>query len=52
MLWLASDEASFVTGEIMEIDGGLSLTTNMFHEWEKENATQQVGKSIKKTIYS
>jgi len=28
--WLASNEASFVTGEILKVDGGQSLTTNRY----------------------
>lgn len=30
LLWLASDDASFITGEILTIDGGQSLTTNKY----------------------
>ena len=30
MLWLASGEASFVTGEILIVDGGQHLTTNKY----------------------
>lgn len=35
ILWLASDDASFVTGEIMTIDGGQSLTSNNFSDYLK-----------------
>lgn len=30
ILWLASSDASFVTGEILTVDGGQSLTTNKY----------------------
>lgn len=33
MLWLGSEDASFVTGEILTIDGGQSLTTNSFPDY-------------------
>jgi NAD(P)-dependent dehydrogenase (short-subunit alcohol dehydrogenase family) len=36
MLWLASDEASFVTGEILVVDGGQSLTTNKYDDFLKD----------------
>jgi enoyl-[acyl-carrier-protein] reductase (NADH) len=36
MLWLGSDEASFVTGEILVVDGGQSLTTNKYEDYRKE----------------
>lgn len=36
LLWLASDDASFVTGEIITVDGGQSLTTNTYADYLKE----------------
>ena len=36
ILWLASDDASFVTGEILTIDGGQSLTNNNYVDYLKE----------------
>jgi len=39
---LASGEASFVTGEILTVDGGQSLTTNKYQmQVEKELYAQQ-----------
>lgn len=31
ILWLASSDASYVTGEILTIDGGQSITTNLYN---------------------
>lgn len=36
MLWLGSDDASFVTGEILTVDGGQSLSTNNYNDFLKE----------------
>jgi len=36
MLWLASEDASFVTGEILTVDGGQSLTSNNFSDYLKQ----------------
>jgi len=33
MLWLGSEDASFVTGEIMVMDGGQSLTSNDYPKY-------------------
>jgi NAD(P)-dependent dehydrogenase (short-subunit alcohol dehydrogenase family) len=32
---LASEDASFVTGEILTVDGGQSLTTNNYGDYMK-----------------
>ena len=36
ILWVGSDEASYMTGEIIPVDGGQSITNSLFQEWEKE----------------
>ncbi len=36
LLWLASSDASFTTGEILTVDGGQSLTTNRYGDYLKE----------------
>jgi len=41
ILWLASDDASFVTGEILTIDGGQSLTNNNYVDYLKELEAQK-----------
>lgn len=41
ILWLASEDASFVTGEILNIDGGQSLTTNNFSDYLKVLAEEK-----------
>lgn len=33
MIWLASEDASYCTGEILTIDGGQSLTTKKYNEF-------------------
>lgn len=33
MLWLGSEDASFVTGEILVMDGGQSLTTTNYFKY-------------------
>jgi len=35
MLWLSSNEASYVTGEILTIDGGQSLASNTYNDYLK-----------------
>jgi hypothetical protein len=36
ILWLASDDASFITGEILTVDGGQALTSNNYGDYLKE----------------
>ena len=36
ILWISSSDASFVTGEILTIDGGQSITTNRYGDYLKE----------------
>eukprot|EP00831_Metopus_contortus_P016940 TRINITY_DN17130_c0_g1_i3.p3 TRINITY_DN17130_c0_g1~~TRINITY_DN17130_c0_g1_i3.p3 ORF type:complete len:109 (+),score=19.39 TRINITY_DN17130_c0_g1_i3:150-476(+) len=36
ILWLASEEASYVSGEIMVMDGGQSLTTDLYEPHMKD----------------
>lgn len=43
MLWLATTDASFVTGEILVVDGGQSLTTNKFDDYLKDLQGQRGG---------
>ena len=43
---MASSDASFVTGEIMVIDGGQSLTTNNYDDYLKELEAQKKGEGI------
>ena len=42
MLWLASSDASFVTGEIMIVDGGQQLTTNKYDDFLKQLDQQKI----------
>lgn len=41
MLWLASNDASFITGEIFTVDAGQSLTTNKYEDFLKEIEAQK-----------
>ena len=41
MIWLASNDASFVTGEIFTIDAGQSLTTNKYEDFLKDIEAQK-----------
>jgi NAD(P)-dependent dehydrogenase (short-subunit alcohol dehydrogenase family) len=34
--WIASEDASFVTGEILVVDGGQSVTTNRYDDYLKD----------------
>lgn len=34
--WLCSDEAKFITGEITNVDSGISLTSSNYNAYEKE----------------
>ena len=36
ILWLASEDASFVTGEILNVDGGQCLTSNNYPDYIKQ----------------
>ena len=36
MLWVGSDEASFITGEILTVDGAQSLTSNNFGDFQAQ----------------
>lgn len=51
MLWLASDEASFITGEILTIDGGQSLTTNNYSDYLKELEASRGGGGLTSQIF-
>jgi hypothetical protein len=33
MLWLGSEDASFITGEILVMDGGQSLATTNYYKY-------------------
>ena len=35
ILWLSSNDASFITGEILTVDGGQSLTSNDYPDYLK-----------------
>lgn len=51
MLWLASDDASFITGEILSIDGGQSLTTNNYSDYLKELEASRGGGGLASQIF-
>lgn len=38
---MASEDASFITGEILTIDGGQNLTTNKYEDFLKEIESQK-----------
>lgn len=39
--WLASQDASFITGEILVVDGGQSVTTNRYDDYLKDLQSQR-----------
>lgn len=41
VVWMASEDASFVTGEILVVDGGQSVTTNRYEDYVKDLASQK-----------
>ena len=43
MLWLSSSDASFITGEILTIDGGQSLTSNDYPDYLRLLAQARAG---------
>ena len=49
--WLASNDASFVTGEILTIDGGQSLTSNNYHDYLKELEAHVSGGGIMGNVF-
>ena len=42
---MASEEASFITGEILTVDGGQSLTSNNYGDYLKELEAQKSGET-------
>lgn len=62
ILWLSSSDASFITGEILTIDGGQSLTSNDYPDYLKVLAqsrgageglgAQLIGKIQVKPVYN
>jgi NAD(P)-dependent dehydrogenase (short-subunit alcohol dehydrogenase family) len=51
LLWLASEDASFVTGEIMTVDGGQSLTSNNYPDYLKSLETQKQGEGFGANLF-
>jgi regulator of RNase E activity RraA len=51
MLWLGSNDASFVTGEILVIDGGQSLTTNSYPDYLKFLQQSRAGEGITNQLF-
>ena len=43
LLWLSSSDASFVTGEILTVDGGQSLTSNDYPDYLRLLAAARAG---------
>jgi len=46
LVWLSSNEASYMSGEIMKVDGGVSLTQGNYHSYFNEYVDPSV-KTIK-----
>ena len=41
-MWLASEDSSFVTGEILNIDGGISLAKPNYKQWIEESVIRYI----------
>jgi enoyl-[acyl-carrier-protein] reductase (NADH) len=41
MLYMGSDQASFVNGQIMNVDMGLSVTSSDYDDWENSVAIRE-----------
>ena len=51
ILWLTSTDASFVTGEIMMVDSGLSLAGPNYIDYEKKHIVKEKKKIRKANPY-
>jgi len=50
ILWLASSDASYITGEILTIDGGQELTTNLYNFHKEDMVTLLLQLNIESRI--